>query len=76
MKQEDRHKTAFSTQMGQYQWVSMPFGLKTAGAVFSRMMRKLLEPLKRSKIDNLMDDTLIATETLEEHVTELSAVLF
>lgn len=53
----------------------MPFGLKTAGAIFSRMMRSLLAPLGREDVDNFMDDILIHTETWQQHMDALR-VLF
>ncbi|PVD27017.1 hypothetical protein C0Q70_12167 [Pomacea canaliculata] len=53
----------------------MPFGLKTAEAVFSRAMSRLLQPLGRSDVDNFIDDILIATETWEQHVEAMEAVL-
>ena len=68
MKEEDKAKTAFSTPQGHFQWTVMPFGLKTAGAIFSRMMRDLLRPLDMPEVENFMDDILIATETQERHV--------
>nr|KAG5688410.1 hypothetical protein BaRGS_001192 [Batillaria attramentaria]KAG5698105.1 hypothetical protein BaRGS_031795 [Batillaria attramentaria] len=74
LREEDKPKTAFTTPGGQYQWRVMPFGLKTAGAIFSRMMRKLLAPLNRSDIDNFMDDVLIANEAKEEHMDALRAL--
>ena len=73
--EEDRDKTAFTTSKGQFRWVNMPFGLKTAGSVFNRMMRKLLLPLKRDDIHHFMDDILIATETWEAHLSALRAVI-
>ena len=75
IRPEDKPKTAFSTPQGQFQWTVMPFGVSTAVAVFSRMMRRLLEPLERDDIHNFMDDCLVATETWEEHVEALK-VLF
>ncbi|KAL8590391.1 hypothetical protein ACOMHN_011605 [Nucella lapillus] len=76
MKTSDREKTAFSTPQGQFQWVTMPFGLKTAGAgaVFSRTMRRLLEPLRNPNIQNFLDDLMIATETWDDHMTALRSV--
>ena len=68
MKEEDKAKTAFSTPQGHFQWTVMPFGLKTAGAIFSRMMRDLLRPLEMPEVENFMDDILIATETQERHI--------
>lgn len=73
--EEDRDKTAFTTSRGQFRWVNLPFGLKTATGVFNRMMRKLLGPIKRDDVHHFMDDILIATETWEEHMTALRAVL-
>lgn len=75
IKPEDKPKTAFTTEVGQFQFVVMPFGLKTAGACFSRMMRALLVPLKLEEVDNFMDDMLVATETKERHIEVLRLVL-
>jgi hypothetical protein len=74
VEEEDRPKTAFSTPEGHFQWKVMPFGLCTSGAVFSRMMRKLIQPLKSEDVDNFIDDILIATETTSEHIKALEAV--
>jgi hypothetical protein len=75
IEKEDRDKTAFTTSKGQFRWVNMPFGLKTAGGIFNRMMRKLLLPLKRNDVHHFMDDILIATETWGEHLKALDAVV-
>ena len=74
VREEDRHKTAFSTLQGHFQWKVMPFGLCTSGAVFSRMMRKLLLPLQSDDTDNFIDDILISTRTQEEHLEVLWSV--
>lgn len=42
IEETDRDKTAFTTSTGQFRWVNMPFGLKTATGVFNRMMRYLV----------------------------------
>ena len=70
MSSNDKEKTAFTTPMGQFQFKVMPFGLKTAGAVFSRIMRKVIEPLPKC-VSNFVDDILVATHTWEEHVRVL-----
>ena len=74
MAKEDRAKTAFSTRAGHFEWTRMPFGLKTSGAVFSRMMRVLLQPLGCSEIVNFIDDILVATQTKERHLQCLEAL--
>ncbi|KAL8595626.1 hypothetical protein ACOMHN_025662 [Nucella lapillus] len=73
--EEDRDKTAFTTSKGQFRWVNLPFGLKTASGIFNRMMRKLLGPINRGDVYHFMDDILIATESWEDHVTALKTVL-
>ena len=74
MKESDKEKTAFTTAQGQFQWKMMPFGLKNAGAVFNKMMRKLLSGLPQDKVSNFIDDVMIATETWDEHVKMLELV--
>jgi hypothetical protein len=71
MKPADKPKTAFTTPLGQYQWTVMPFGLKTAGAVFSRVMRRILEPLQCPDIQNFMDDVLVSSSTWKNHAQAL-----
>jgi hypothetical protein len=34
---EDRYKTTFSREWGSYQYIVMPFGLKNAPTIFSRV---------------------------------------
>ncbi|XP_076449992.1 uncharacterized protein LOC143286334 [Babylonia areolata] len=74
MAEADRPKTAFTTPQGHFQWCVMPFGLKTAGAVFSRMMRKLVLPLNSPDVDNFMDDVLISSADETRHLRLLRSV--
>lgn len=74
MEEADKPKTAFTTPQGCFQWTVMPFGLKTAGAIFSRMMRALLQPLGMEEVENFMDDILVATETKERHLECLGSL--
>ncbi|KAK7095859.1 hypothetical protein V1264_005220 [Littorina saxatilis] len=75
LKESDKCKTSFSAPSGQYQFRTMPFGLKTAGAVFSRSMRQILSPLGLRCVHNFMDDILIATRSWSQHLAALRAVL-
>ncbi|XP_076465997.1 uncharacterized protein LOC143297483 [Babylonia areolata] len=74
MEEADRPKTAFSTPQSPFQWRVMPFGLETASAVFSRMMRRLILPLGLSEVDNFMDDMIIASVDEASHLPLLRAV--
>lgn len=47
----------------------MPFGIKTASAIFTRLMRSLLAGLPN--VVHYIDDVLVATSTWEEHLNTL-----
>lgn len=52
----------------------MPFGLKTAAAVFTKLMRRVLHGLKN--IEHYIDDILVATDTWEEHLEALEGLFY
>lgn len=70
MTEEAKTKTAFSTSSGHFHFKYMPFGIKTAAAVFTRLMRTVLEGLPN--VQHYIDDVLVATDTWEEHLNTLS----
>jgi hypothetical protein len=69
----DRHKTAFATHLGLFQWIRMPFGLVAAPAVFARMMRTL--ELQQVSSVNFFDDILIHSRTFPDHLVHVRGVL-
>ena len=73
MSERSRAKTAFVTTEGQYQFRFMPFGLVLAGAVFTRMMRKLFSGVEN--VVSYIDDILIYTQTWFQHLIVLEKVL-
>ena len=75
VRKADRHKLAFTTPDATHQWLVISFGVQNAPSVFSRMMRKLLEPFTDKPGYNFMDDLLIATETWQEHLGLLEAIM-
>lgn len=75
MAPEDKEKSAFSVAQGQFQWTVLPFGLRNAGGIFSRFMRKLLQGIDPDAVSNFIDDIMIATDTWERHLEILGQVL-
>lgn len=68
--------TSFVTPMGQYEYVRMPFGLKNAPSVFQRYINNIFRYLiEEDKLFVYMDDLLIATETVDEHLAILKNVM-
>jgi len=63
---ESRKYTAFTTGGHTFQFRRMPFGLVSAPAIFSRMMRKLIDGI--DGIDNYLDDVIIYSNSWEEHL--------
>ena len=73
---KDRHKTAFVTQTGHYQWKRLPFGLKIAPAIFQRI---LSNTLRRHNLQdfcaNYIDDILVFSTSFEEHISHIQKLL-
>ena len=69
MNLEDEEKTAFSSTLGLFQFVRMPFGLVNAGATYERMMRKLLSEMQG--VANYEDDVIVYSCTWDEHMYSL-----
>ena len=77
LRKKDREKTGFACELGLYQWKKMPFGLCNATATFHRLMAQALTGVTK-KYGNLLmcyvDDVVIATPTLEDHIDRLDEV--
>jgi hypothetical protein len=71
----DRQKTAFTTTFGLYEWRVFSFGLTNAPSQFMRMMDGLLTPEMRHFVALYLDDILIHSGSLEEHVQHVRCVL-
>jgi dUTPase len=67
--------TAFITPFGLYEWVRMPFGLKQAGAVYSRYVSLVLRDLGEKSVVHYLDDVLGHTEDEEQHLDLLRQLL-
>ena len=77
LRKKDREKTGFACELGLYKWKRMPFGLCNATATFQRLMAQALTRMTK-KYGNLVmcyvDDVVIATPTLEDHIDRLNEV--
>lgn len=69
LKETSRCKTAFQTPKGLFEFTVMAFGLVTAPASFSRMMRVVLKDMDNA--DNFIDDIIIFTLTFVHHMQVL-----
>jgi len=74
VREEDRKKTAFSTPLGHYEYVRMPFGLKNAPATFQRLMNTILKDYINKICVVYLDDVLIFSTSLEEHLQSIKKI--
>ena len=67
----DESKTACVTRYGSYEFLIMPFGLTNASATFCTLMNKVLEPFLDHFVVVYLDDIVVYSQTMDEHVQYL-----
>uniref|UniRef100_A0ABD2W6P9 Reverse transcriptase n=1 Tax=Trichogramma kaykai TaxID=54128 RepID=A0ABD2W6P9_9HYME len=73
MAPEDIEKTAVISQVGLFEFLFMPYGLRNASQTFQRYVNQALGDLDFVFI--YIDDVLIASNTREQHKAHLTVVL-
>ena len=72
---EDRDKTTFTTHMGTFRHLRMPFGLKGAPATFQRALDIILSGVRMQICLVYLDDVIVFWRTQEEQAAHLGTVL-
>jgi len=75
LHEESIECTAFVTPDGQYEFLSMPFGLKNAPSVFQRTVMHTLGELANTFVVVYMDDVLVVAATKNEAFERLQVTL-
>ncbi|VDH89527.1 Hypothetical predicted protein [Mytilus galloprovincialis] len=71
MDPETRHKAAFITQSGIYEWLRLPFGLSNSPASLSMVMTQVLRGINWKFVLCYVDDILVISENFETHLDHL-----
>ncbi|GJS42271.1 putative nucleotidyltransferase, ribonuclease H [Tanacetum coccineum] len=72
--EEDEAKATCVTRYGSYELLVMPFGLTNAPATFCTLMNKLFHPFLDKFVVVYLDDIVVYSHTLKEHVLHLKQV--
>ena len=75
MAEDSSEKTSFSTNLGQWEYLVMPFGLCNAPSTFQRLMNTIFVKGINSFIFVYLDDILIYRRSIGEHWDHLQCAL-
>ena len=75
MAPKDRHKTAFCTPFGLFEFNRMPFGLCNAPSTFQRLMERIFGDQSLHTLLLYLDDIVIFSNTFQQHLERLEMVL-
>ncbi|KAL0415947.1 UNVERIFIED_CONTAM: Transposon Tf2-12 polyprotein [Sesamum latifolium] len=75
IKEGDEAKMTVVTRYGAFEFLVMPFGLTNAPATFSTLMNQVLHGFLDEFVVVYLDDIIIYSRTLAEHVEHLRQVL-
>ncbi len=75
IREGDEWKTAFNTPRGHFEYRVLPFGLSNAPAVFQALVNDVLRDMLNQFIYVYLDDILIFSHSLQEHVQHVRRVL-
>uniref|UniRef100_A0A3B5PZG8 Gypsy retrotransposon integrase-like protein 1 n=1 Tax=Xiphophorus maculatus TaxID=8083 RepID=A0A3B5PZG8_XIPMA len=71
----DRHKTAFCTPFGLFEWNRMPFGLCNAPSTFQRLMQRIFGDQQCQSLLLYLDDIVVFSSSIQQHLERLDVVL-
>lgn len=71
---KSRMLTAFCTPFGLFEFTKLPMGISVGCQVLSRVVDSLFGDLKHAYVYNFMDDLVVYSRSLEEHLDHLREV--
>lgn len=74
MNPDDISKTAFNVEHGHFEFLRMAMGLKNSPSTFQRVMDNVLRGLQNEICLVYLDDIIVFSTSLQEHMTNLEKV--
>ena len=71
MKESDELATSFITPFGMYCYVTMPFGLRNAGATYQRCMQLIFGDYIGRTVEAYVDDIVVKTKKASDLIRDL-----
>jgi hypothetical protein len=71
MKESDQLATSFITPFGMFCYVTMPFGLRNAGATYQRCMQHVFRDHIGRTVEAYVDDIVVKTRKADDLVGDL-----
>lgn len=75
LAKESQHITAFSTMYESFIFKRVPFGLHLGSGILSHYLNKVLGSAKYDYCINYIDDLIIYSKTIEEHMIHLESII-
>jgi hypothetical protein len=72
MKEFDQLATSFITMSGMFCYVTMPFGLRNAGATYQRCMQHVFGDHIGRTVEAYMDDIVVKTMKADDLVSDIN----
>ena len=71
MKESDQLATSFITLFGMYCYVTMPFGLRNAGATYQRCMLHVVGDHFGRNVEAYVDDIVVKSRKADDLVADI-----
>ncbi|GKT37815.1 uncharacterized protein LOC109101758, partial [Aduncisulcus paluster] len=69
---ETKHITAFTTPLGLFEWNVLPFGLKTAPAIFQKTLQHVFSDIMFHGVLVYLDDIIVYADDAPTFISRLS----
>ena len=74
MAPKDVEKATFGTPIGNFYYIMMPFGLKSAGVTYQRTMTAIFHDMIHQELEDYVDNIVVKSRRREDHVKVLRKV--